>query len=143
MGESKNLISLTLVTPEESVVHSEVVSVILPGRNGYFEVLSGHTPFLTQIVPGIAVIKYEDGEKELCVSDGYASIHDNKVDVIVDSTEWADEIDSERAQRLRDESLKKLSELGQFDTEYRKWENRLRKAEARLELLSRKKGSAS
>ncbi|MCX7959050.1 MAG: ATP synthase F1 subunit epsilon [Deltaproteobacteria bacterium] len=143
MEEKKSLIRLTLVTPEESVIHSEVVSVVLPGKEGYFEVLSGHTPFLTQIVPGVAIIKYQNEEKELCIADGYASVHDNVVDVIVDSTEWADEIDTERAKKLRDESLKKLSELSQYDAEYRRWENRLKKAEARLELVARKKGNAS
>ncbi len=143
MEDKKNLIRLTLVTPEESVIHSEVQSVILPGREGYFEVLSGHTPFLTQIVPGIAVIRDENGVKELCIADGYASIHDNTVDVIVDATEWADEIDGERAGRQKEEALKKISELNQFDPEYRKWENRLRKAEARLELLEKNKGGIS
>lgn len=143
MEEKKNLIKLTLVTPEEAVIHSEVVSVILPGKDGYFEVLSGHAPFLTQIVPGIATIKYENGEKELCVSDGYASIHDNKVDVIVDATEWPEEIDYDRAVRLKEEALNKLSELSQLDPEYKRWENRLKKAEARLELVSRRKSDST
>ncbi len=141
--EKKNSIRLTLVTPEESVIHSDVQSVILPGKEGYFEVLSGHTPFLTQIVPGIAVIRDESGIKELCISDGYASIHDDNVDVIVDATEWVDDIDRERALSLKEESLKKISELDQFNPEYKKWENRLKKAEARLELLEKKKGSIS
>lgn len=140
MEEKRNLVKLTLVTPYESVVHSEVVSVILPGKDGYFEVLNGHTAFLTQIKPGIATIKYENETKELCIADGYASIHDNIVDVIVDATEWPDEIDEQRAIKLKEEALKKLTELDQFDPEYRKWENRLQKAEARLELLSRKSG---
>ncbi|MCX7944293.1 MAG: ATP synthase F1 subunit epsilon [Deltaproteobacteria bacterium] len=137
MAKKQGLIKLTLVTPEEAVIHSEVVSVILPGKEGYFEILSGHTPFLTQIVPGIATIKFEDGEKELCVSDGYASVHDDVVDVIVDATEWPEEIDPERANILKEEAQKKLMQLTQFDIEYKKWENRLRKAEARLALLER------
>lgn len=140
MEKGMQKIRLTLVTPEESVIHSEVVSVVLPGKNGYFEVLSGHTPFLTQLSPGIAVIKFEKDTKELCIADGYASIHNDIVDVIVDAAEWPEEIDEERAKRLREESLKMLSELSQFDPEYKRWENRLKKAEARLELLSRRKG---
>ncbi len=137
MGEKSGFIKLTLVTPDESVIHQEVLSVVLPGKNGYFEVLSGHTPFLTQIVPGIAIIRDQNGVKELCISDGYASIHDDVVDVIVDATEWPDEIDKERALKLKEEALKKISELDQFNPEYNRWENRLKKAEARLELLNK------
>ncbi|MGC8928385.1 MAG: ATP synthase F1 subunit epsilon [Myxococcota bacterium] len=143
MSEKKNFIKLIIVTPEESVIHSEVQSIILPGKNGYFEVLSGHTPFLTQLIPGIAIIKDENGIKELCISDGYASVHDDMVDVIVDATEWPDEIDEQRAIRLKEEATKRLSELARFDPEYNKWENRLKKAESRLELLSRFRGRTS
>jgi len=137
MENKSGLIKLTLVTPGESVIHSEVLSVSLPGKNGYFEVLSGHTPFLTQLVPGIAIIRDSSGIKELCVADGYASVHDDIVEVIVDATEWPDEIDEERAKRLREEALSKLAALDQFNPEYSRWENRLKKAESRLELLNK------
>lgn len=139
MEEKNNFIRLTLVTPDESVIHGDVLSVILPGKNGYFEVLSGHTPFLTQIVPGIAVIREQNSIKELCVSDGYASVHNDIVDVIVDVIEWPEEIDEGRALKLKEDALKKIAELNQFNPEYNRWENRLKKAESRLELLHRYK----
>jgi F-type H+-transporting ATPase subunit epsilon len=137
MENKSGLIKLTIVTPEESVVHSDVISVVLPGKNGYFEVLSGHTPFLTQIVPGIAIIKDGSGERELFLAEGYASVHEDVVEVIVDASEWPDEIDEERAKRLREEALSKLAALDQFNPEYSRWENRLKKAESRLELLNK------
>ena len=91
-------IHLEIITAER-VVYSETVSVVVaPGVIGELGVLPNHTGLLTMLRPGqLRVVKDED-ESYLAVSGGFLEVLGNRVTVLADTAEQADEIDIERAE---------------------------------------------
>ncbi len=129
-----------VVTPERKVLSETVDDIILPGKMGYFGVRPGHTPFLTSLFPGL--ITYTAGGKKMymAVSWGFCEVLQERVIVLAETAERADEIDVERARGKRaqaDEVLK----LKRGDAEFRVAEVRMKKALARLEAYERSRMS--
>jgi F-type H+-transporting ATPase subunit epsilon len=92
---------LSIVTPEGIAFEENVSSVVLPGSEGQFEVLPGHVRFLTSLVIGEAVIKTGRGTLFAALSDGFAEVTQDHVVVMVDTCEFAADIDLVRAERAR------------------------------------------
>ena len=101
-------LELTIVTPEGQAFHGEVESVVLPGAEGDFGVLAGHEPFLSALRTGGLELEAAGKKRLAAVSRGYAEIHGDKVSVMVGTCEWADEIDTERAERARQRAEERL-----------------------------------
>jgi F-type H+-transporting ATPase subunit epsilon len=134
------LVELTIVTPEGQAYHGDVESVVLPGAEGDFGVLSGHEPFLSALRNGGLELT-ADGQKRLAaVSRGYAEIHGDKVNVMVGACEWADEIDLERAERARQRAQKALEEARSTEdgeAEYQELQEAYSRAVARITVSER------
>ena len=103
--------SLSIVTPEQIIYEEEVESIVAPGTVGYLGILSNHAPIITSLRPGKLSIKDKDGKEiNMAVSGGFLENSANKCTVLVDSGEFIDDIDLERArgslerarQRVRD-----------------------------------------
>jgi F-type H+-transporting ATPase subunit epsilon len=93
---------LSIVTPEGVAFEESAASVVLPGTEGQFEVLPGHVRFLTSLAIGEAVIKTERrGTLYAALSDGFAEVTQDHVVVMVDTCEFATDIDVARAERAR------------------------------------------
>lgn len=126
---------LEVVTPERVLVSEEVESVTAPGSLGEFGVLEGHVAFLTGIVPG--ALKYTKGGKQfyLAVTSGFCEVSENKVSVMVDAAERAEEIDVERARRAMERAKERLARArGEPDIDMIRAELALRRAIARLKV---------
>ena len=95
-------LDIDIVTAER-VVYSEqeVDEIIAPGAEGEFAVLPRHAAFLTTIVPGVVVIRKGGDEIEMAISGGFVEVRDNRVVVLADTAERAEEIDAERAEQAR------------------------------------------
>jgi len=134
-------LELTIVTPEGQAFHGEVESVVLPGAEGDFGVLAGHEPFLSALQTGGVELQTADGKKRLAaVSRGYAEIHGDKVNVMVGTCEWADEIDVARAERARERALKALQGArasAEGEAEYRELQEAYSRAVARITVSDR------
>ena len=91
-------ITLEIVTAERLVSSEEVNVVVAPGIDGELAVLPRHAPLLTVLKPGeIRVVK--DGEESyIAVSGGFLEVMGNKVTILADSAERAEEIDLQRTQ---------------------------------------------
>ena len=88
---------LDLVTPERLVLSEEVQAVRAPGINGSFGVLAGHAPLLTQLTLGLIKITQPGGKEELfATTGGFMQVSHEKVIILADSAEHANEIDLER-----------------------------------------------
>jgi F-type H+-transporting ATPase subunit epsilon len=103
---------LEMVTPYKLVLSEEVDEVTAPGTIGEFGVLPGHTPMLTTLK--IGELSYRRGGEafHVAVNWGYVEVEDDKVTVLVETAEPADQIDLERARAAlgrAEEALKKLS----------------------------------
>lgn len=94
-------LTLELVTPDRAIVHEQVDEVEVPGADGYFGVLPGHTPLLAMLQVG--VLWYRKGQEKyyLSVAFGFAEVQPDRVTILAQLAERAEEIDVARAEAAR------------------------------------------
>jgi len=90
-------LSLNIVTPDQSFVH-EVDEVSLPGTEGDFGVLPGHTPFFTAIRTGQMWYRRGAEKHFLAVSVGFVEVLPARVTVIAQVAERAEDLNQARAE---------------------------------------------
>src|SRR5712692_6454516 len=92
-------IELVVVTPEKQLLRQSAKEVQLPGADGYLGVLPGHAPLITEL--GIGELSYHDmGGKEsahVAIVRGFAEVLPDRVTVLAETAERAEEIDVQRA----------------------------------------------
>jgi F-type H+-transporting ATPase subunit epsilon len=89
---------LDIVTPDRELLSEEVVSVIAPGVEGYLGVLANHAPLVTELAVGVLRVRYpDDTEEDIAVSGGFMEVANNRVLVLADAAERAQDIDIQRA----------------------------------------------
>ena len=91
-------LDLQIVTPDRLVVQARVDEVQVPGSEGYFGVLPGHTPMLASLAVG--ELWYRQGQEKtyLAIASGFAEVLPDRVTILAKLAERADEIDAERAE---------------------------------------------
>lgn len=90
-----------ITTPERTVYSDTVDEVILPTLNGEIGILPNHIPLVSVIKPGEIRIKKGSEESSLAVSGGFIEVQPNKVIVLADTAERAEDIDEARAEEAR------------------------------------------
>ena len=103
-------IQCDIVTQERSVFSGEVDYVSLPGTEGRMGILPKHAAMLTALSFGEIMVRMSDQEQHFAVGGGYAEVQPDKVVVLADSAEQADEIDLERAEAARARAAKAMKE---------------------------------
>ena len=92
---------LELVTAERLVYSEDVDMVIAWGLEGQLSILPHHAPLMTMLQPGELIIKKNNEESYLAVSGGFLEVRPDRVVVLADACERADEIDTTRAEEAR------------------------------------------
>ncbi len=112
MSALPSKLTLNVVTPEHELVHEEVDSVEIPAKRGYIGVLPGHAPLLTEV--GLGELRYKKGGQLhwLAVVDGYAEVLPDRVIVLAEIGERAEEIDIDRAKAALERARKRLGQPG-------------------------------
>jgi F-type H+-transporting ATPase subunit epsilon len=90
-------LDLEVDTPERQLVREQVSEVQLPGKDGYIGILPGHAPLVGQIGTGFLSYSVTGKQRYLAVDGGFLEILDDRVRVLADSAETAEQIDVERA----------------------------------------------
>ena len=90
-------IKLEVVTVEKLVYSDDVDEVIAPGTEGELGILPHHAPLITMLEPGVLIIKAGGQDVELALSGGYMEVRPDRVIVLADAAERAEEIDVSRA----------------------------------------------
>ena len=75
------MLEVTLLSPNKVLFEGKARSVILPGEQGVFEVLSYHKPLLSRLISGKVII---NNEHEFAISRGIVGINLNKATVVVE-----------------------------------------------------------
>ena len=132
---AEEYMQLDVVTPEKAVLSRKAIEVVAPGSQGEFGVLIGHTPFLTTLKPGQIIVKTEDRDIYLAVGGGFAEVIANRVIILAETADMAEDIDASEAKAEIDQAHEKLREFGRDDPEYTRWETRLHRAEVKLRVL--------
>jgi F-type H+-transporting ATPase subunit epsilon len=127
-------ISLEVVTPERAVVRESVTEVSLPGREGYLGILPGHTPLLTELATGALSYRQGAQTRRVAVSGGFAEVLADRVIILADSAERAEEIDAARARTALASAEKQLA--AGAGTDWETAQQAITRARTRLEVAA-------
>jgi len=130
------------VTPERALVTEQVDEVELPGAEGYFGVLPGHTPLLASLQVG--ELWYRIGQEKfyLAVAFGFAEVLPDRVTVLAQIAERAQDIDKARAEAAKKRAEEQLARTSpQSTAELEQARVALTKSQARLQVASRARTS--
>ncbi|NOZ25439.1 MAG: F0F1 ATP synthase subunit epsilon [Nitrospirae bacterium] len=108
-------LTLEIVSPYGPVLKEEVDEVVATGSEGEFGVLPGHVPFVTTLKIGMLVCKKGGTVSYVFVNSGYAEVSDDRVLILADSAERAEDIDVERARNAMRRAEERLRKQEQID----------------------------
>jgi F-type H+-transporting ATPase subunit epsilon len=124
-------LKLDIVTAERIVYSEEVDAVIAPGTEGQLGILPHHAPLMTILQAGELVARRGGEEDTMAISGGFLEVRPDRIIVLADSAERAEEIDVERAEAAKKRAEQRLLEKPvEIDTA--RCESALRRAMARL-----------
>ena len=129
-------IDLQIVTPERRIVQEQVDEVEIPGSEGYFGVLPGHTPMLASLAVG--ELWYRKGQEKffLSIAFGFAEVLPDRVTILARIAERAEEISAERGEAARKRAEERLA-TSMSDLDYERARLSLMKSVARLQVSAR------
>jgi len=136
-------IELQIVTPERHVLQESVQSVEVPGKEGYLGVLPGHAPLITEL--GIGILAYRKGSesKFVTIIHGYAEVLPDRVIVLAEIAERAEEIDLPRSKAAHDRAQAELAKHGIGPDEWHLEQLALQRALVRMQAAARSGPSGS
>ena len=104
-------IQLIVVTPERQLLEETVVEVEIPGLDGQLGVLPGHAPLMTELGIGELLSRPSAGAepKVLTIISGFAEVLPDRVTVLAETAELAQEIDLKRAEEAKARAEKRLA----------------------------------
>lgn len=129
---------LDIVTAERNVYSDDVDIVTAPGIEGELGILPRHAPLMTALQPGELRIRKGDQVEFFAIGGGFMEVRPNRVIVLADSAEHAEEIDIERAEAARQRAEKMLEEgvpAGKIEA----IEGALRRSRVRLKVARRRR----
>jgi len=94
-------LKLEIVTAESPVFTGEVDSIVAPGTVGQFTILPHHAAFMTMLEAGELCLRVGGQETFMVVSGGFLEVMDDRVIVLADAAERADDIDAARAEEAK------------------------------------------
>ena len=100
---------LEFVTPERAIVHLDVDEVEIPGEDGYFGVLPGHAPLLAALKVGELWYRTGAETRYTFVAGGFAEVVGDRVSILAQVAEHAEDIDAERADAAKRRAEEQLA----------------------------------
>lgn len=133
-------IRLEIVTAERVVYTEDVDIVIVPGAEGQLGILPHHAPLMTILTCGEIITRRGTEEDIMAISGGFLEVRPDRVIILADSAERAEEIDGARAEAARERAEQRIKERGvTSDLDMARVEASLRRAMARLSVLDKVK----
>ncbi len=126
---------LRIVTPERVIFDEQVEMVIAPGTEGELAVQAYHTAFATSLKPGVLRVRKDIANtfERLSCTGGFLHVLNNDVQILADASEFANEIDVERALKARQRAEERL--VSQQDIDVMRAKLALERALARLKTV--------
>lgn len=132
-----NTVQVDVVTPERTVLTMDAQIVIAKGVDGEIGVMAGHVPLVTPLEVAPLRVRNENEEKLLAVSGGFLEIRPDKVTILAEIAELAEDIDIERAQEAKMRAEQKIEEIKKNDPNLKQHENDLQRAINRLRVTGK------
>ena len=115
----KKNIALKIITPEKIVFEGEVEQATLPVSDGEVTILPKHRAYIASLKVGEIVTKKDGDENNIAVVGGFLEFYKNRLTILADEAERADEIDLEAAEKARKRAEDIKNKVIQTDeTEY-------------------------
>ncbi len=130
-------IRLDIVTAERVVFSEDVDILVAPGILGQLGILHYHTPLMTTLEPGELLVRKSGEEISMAISGGFIEVRSDRIIVLADAAERADEIDLARAEAAKSRAQQQITrpppeiDLAQAEAALRRALARLRVAEKR------------
>lgn len=134
-------LALEIVTPERPLVQETVDEVAMPGSEGELGVLPGHTPLLTTLKPGVLWYRQGDVKHYVAVGQGFAEVLPDRVTVLTQVADRAEEIEVARAEEAKQRAEQRLATPGP-ETDLAMAQEALAMASARLQAATRARARA-
>ena len=128
-------IHLEIVSPDKLLVREQVDEVEIPGVEGYFGVLPGHTPMLASLAVGEMWYRHGQEKTYLSLAFGFAEVLPDRVTILAQIAERAEDIDAARAEEAKRRAEARLQQARDID--YERARAALQKALVRLQVASR------
>jgi F-type H+-transporting ATPase subunit epsilon len=131
-------LQLQIVSADRSLVNQQVDEVEIPGADGYFGVLPGHTPLLALLGAGELWYRHGQETQYLAIAFGFAEIQPDRVTILAQIAERAAEIDIARAEAARKRAEERVTKPS-VDMDAERARIALMKSLIRLQVASRGK----
>jgi len=129
---------LEIVTPEKMVVRDVAEEMQIPGKDGYLGILPGHAPLITELAVGEITYLKDNYTHHLSVAWGFAEVLPDKVTILAETAERAEEIDARRAQEAKQRAESHLTTCN-TEEDFKRTAGDLKRADTRLEVATKKK----
>ena len=127
-----------VVSVERTVFSDDVDVVLAPGIEGQLGILPHHAPLMTALAPGELIIRRADkGDLYMVVGGGFMEVRHDRVTILADSAERADEIDIARAEAASQRAQERLQERPP-GVDLVRAEHALRRSQIRLKVARRR-----
>jgi F-type H+-transporting ATPase subunit epsilon len=131
-------LSVDVITAERVVFSdSDIDVVVAPGTAGELGILPSHAPFITSLAPGELRLRKGNEETSMVITGGFLEVRGNKVVILAEAAERAEEIDLARAEEARRRAEQRLAgrestvDLARVEADLRRSLVRLKVAERR------------
>ncbi len=129
---------LEIVTPEKMVVRDVAEEMQIPGKDGYLGILPGHAPLITELAVGEITYRKDNVTEHLAVAWGFAEVLPDKVTILAETAERAEEIDARRAQEAKQRAESAIAKSN-TEEDFERTTGDLKRADTRLEVAAKKK----
>jgi F-type H+-transporting ATPase subunit epsilon len=127
-------LKVRLVTPDRILVDQTVDAVEVPGKSGYFEVLYGAAPLLSEIGAGeVRLHGGEAGDQRYIVARGFVEVLPDRVTILAESAEKPDEVDTAAVQEQLQYGQQLWNDAGEDPEKYKHANEVISEAEAKLD----------
>ncbi|MFE7063680.1 F0F1 ATP synthase subunit epsilon [Bacillus haimaensis] len=129
-------LKVSVVTPDGPVYESDVEMVVARAQSGELGVLPGHIPMVAPLQIGGVRMKKGGVTEQVAVSGGFLEVRPDKVTILAQSAEAAEQIDLTRAEEAKKRAEQRLQSK-QDDVDYRRAELALQRAINRINVAKR------
>jgi len=130
---------LDVVTPESVICSCEVDAVIAPGVEGQLGILPHHAPLITMLQAGELRVKKGDAETCMAIYGGFLEVRPDRVIILADAAERAEEIDIARAEEAKRQAEQQMTSRVLSEVDRAQAEAALRRSLVQLKVAERKR----
>ena len=130
-------LTLEIVTPDRALVTEQVDEVQLPGSEGYFGVLPGHTPLLATLHVGELWYRVGQEKYYLSIAFGFVEVQPDRVTVLAQIAERAQDIDVPRAEAAKTRAEERVARGPSTDVDFERARIAMMKSLVRLQVATR------